>query len=637
MKDWRHYIREHLAPLALPPERELEIVEELAEHLEATYEAAMLKGASEADAHAAALRQINDWPLLESELARTERAPLRHRVEALEDRFVSDRERHRVSALAAAIIQDMRFGLRLLLLKRPGVTFMAVITLTLGIAANTAIFSVLNGALLRPLPVSEPDRLVGLYRKIPQDENFNRFSYPNYLDTRDRSQSFSGLAAYYFTPFNLSMNGETERLSGKIVTGNYFEVLGVEPALGRWFLPEEDRTPDTHPVAVIGYGLWQRRFGGNPGVVGESITLNGSVFTVVGITPRNFQGAEVGMIPDVFVPMMMQRRAMPGHDWLNGRAIGWLRVLGRLKPGVGVAQARAELLPIGEQLQREYPRANEMFGIAVIEDFGIHPQFRSQARNFLLVLMAVVGLVMLIACANVAGLLLARAAERRQEIGIRLALGASRRRLIGQLLIESLLLAFLGGGTGLALTPVLIQALGSIQESIGLPSRVEFPLDQRVLVFTLLLTLLTGVVFGLAPALSASRPDLIQIIKGGPAGAKQAGPGCVRFSSLPRWRYRSCCWLAPGCLFAACKMRSVSISASRRSISCCWRSTWVCRVTVLSAPTLFRASWQRVWRPCPACNQWRLPTLFRLVEEAIRTPLSTLTATHPPAGCKRFR
>ncbi|HSO76295.1 MAG TPA: ABC transporter permease [Blastocatellia bacterium] len=509
MNEWKQEIRQRLSGLKLDPTREAEIVEELSQHLDDRYAELRSGGATKEHAIRLALIELSDSRLLARELRRVERL-------IKSDPVVLGSRRQNV---IAGIWQDLRFGARMLR-KNSGFTLIAVLTLGLAIGANTAIFSVLNGALLRPLPVREPEQLVGLYRKIPQDENFNHFSFPNYLDTRDRSESFTGLAAYYFTPFNLSSNNETERISGKVVTGNYFEVLGVEPAAGRWFLPDEDRTPDTHPVAVIGHGLWQRRFGGDPGLVGRTITLNGYSFTVIGITPKGFQGAELGMIPDVFVPLMMQRRAMPGSDWLNGRMIGWLRVLGRLKPEVSVAQARAELQAIGEQLQKEHPSANEMFGIALIEDFAIHPQFRSLARNFLLVLMAVVGLVMLIACSNVAGLLLARAAERQQEIGIRLALGAARGRLIGQLLIESLLLAFLGGAVGLALAPLLTRALGSIQQSGGLPSPVDFPIDQRVLGFTLLLSLLTGVVFGLAPALSASRPDLMKIIKGGPAEGK---------------------------------------------------------------------------------------------------------------------
>ena len=414
--------------------------------------------------------------------------------------------------------QNLRYGLRLLF-KHPGFTLIAVISLALGVGANTAIFSVVNAALLRPLPVEEPEELVGLYRKIPQDPNYNRFSYPNYVDVRDRNQAFESLAAYYFTPFNLGGAGQTERVNGKVVSGNYFSTLGVKMNQGRAFLPEEDRTPNANPVAVIGHGLWQRRFGGDPALVGKTITLNGHGFTVVGVAPPQFQGAELGMAPDVLVPMMMQSRAMPGRNWLDGRDIGWLRVVGRLKPGVSAEQAQTEMIALGNQMRSEHPQINETFGIAVIQDFGIHPQFRDMARNFLLILMAVVALVMLIACANVASLLLSRAADRRQEIGVRLALGAGRSRLIGQLLTESLLLAVMGGAAGLMIAPWLIDGLSVVvMQANPLPSPVEFQLDRRVLAFTGVMSVLTGVIFGLAPAISAARLDLIKIIKGDTAG-----------------------------------------------------------------------------------------------------------------------
>lgn len=345
-------------------------------------------------------------------------------------------------------------------MKNPGFTAIALITLALGIAANSAIFSVLNAALLQPLPVKEPAALVGLYRKIPQDENYGRFSYPDYVDVRDRNQSLTGLATYYFTPFNLSTGAETEKVWGKIASGNYFSLLGVELALGRTFLPEEDRTPGAHPVAIISHGLWQRRFGGDPALIGRGITLNGHPFTIIGVAAKGFRGTEVGMVPDIYVPMMMQRQATNTGDRLTARDDRWLRVIGRLKPGAGVEGARAELVALGEQLRQE--NRDDFFGIAVIADFGIHPNFRGDTRRFLLLLIALVGLVLLIACANIAGLLLARAAERRREIGVRLALGASRGRLFRQMLTESLMLALIGGALGLALTPPDCRAWSSI-------------------------------------------------------------------------------------------------------------------------------------------------------------------------------
>ncbi|HEX5080553.1 MAG TPA: ABC transporter permease [Blastocatellia bacterium] len=260
--------------------------------------------------------------------------------------------------------QNLRYGARMLI-KKPGFTLIAIISLALGVGANTAIFSVVNTALLRPLPVEDPDALVGLYRKIPQDPNYNRFSYPNYVDVRDRNQVFESLAAYYFTQFNLSGGGQTERVYGKVVSGNYFSMLGVKMNQGRAFLPEEDRAPNANPVVVISYGLWQRRFGGDPSLIGKTITLNSYSFTVIGVAPPQFQGAELGMVPDVFTPTMMQSRAMPGRNWLEGRGIGWLRVIGRLKPGVSVEQARSEMSALGDQIRAEHPKVNDTFGIAV--------------------------------------------------------------------------------------------------------------------------------------------------------------------------------------------------------------------------------------------------------------------------------
>jgi predicted permease len=528
--EWKQYVREHLPAAGLSSMREMEVVEELALHLATAYAEALSAGKSQEQARAAAAGLITDWEALARGLSKSSGKAtdlLAAKSYAIEDRILETGGQGNAARFATALIQDLRFGARLLV-KNPSLTLIAGITLALGIAANTAIFSVLYTALLAPLPVRDPGSLVALYRKVPQDENYNRFSYPNYVDVRDRSQSMTGLAAYYFLSFNLSDGAGTERTYGKIISADYFRVLGVEQALGRAFSPEEDRTPGAHPVAMISYEFWRRRFGGDPSVVGRKITLNGSAFTIIGVAGQGFRGTEVGMAPDVYVPMIMQRQAMNSDDWLSNRGIGWLRVIGRLKPGVGVPQARAEMEALGAQLRREYPKINETFGVAVVADFGVHPNFRGDASQFLFLLMALVGLVLLMACANVAGLLLARFAERRREIGVRLALGASRGRLFKQMVTESLMLAMVGGVLGLALTPALLAALEwLLQSSRVLPSAIVFDLDHRILLFTAAISIATGLIFGAAPALSAAKVGVAGVIKED-GGGRASGPTRLR-------------------------------------------------------------------------------------------------------------
>ncbi len=426
-----------------------------------------------------------------------------------------------------ALPLDLRHALRRMM-DRPGFTLVAVLSLALGIGANAAVFSFVNAALLKGPAVADPDDLVGLFRKIPQDENYNRFSYPNFVDVRDRNRSFSGLTAYYFTAFHLSDGEQTERLYGKVVTGNYFQVLGVPMALGRGFLPLEDRTPGSHPVVVVSHGLWTRRFGSDPSLVGRSLTINGHPFQVVGITGRSYLGTEVGMAPDLFVPVMMSGAALPGWPALESRGMGWLRVIGRLKSGTTVQQAAAEMESLGAALKAEHPAENEAFGIAVISSFGVHPQFRGLVGAFLGIVMGVVVLVLAIACANIAGLLLARAADRRQEMAIRSALGAGRWRLLRQHLMESALLAGLGGTLGLCLTPWLMRGLTSLQAVSPLGGPMDLGLDARVLLFTLSACGGSLMVFGLVPALSASRVEPSAVLRESAGGRASRRGGARR-------------------------------------------------------------------------------------------------------------
>jgi macrolide transport system ATP-binding/permease protein len=410
--------------------------------------------------------------------------------------------------------QDIRYGVRMLW-KNRGLTLAAVISLGLGIGANTTIFTWVKSVLLRPLPgVVASDQLVTVHGVLKHVGNRPiSVSYPDYRDFRDRNEVFDGLIAFNLNPFNLSGDAGPERIWGLLVSGNYFDVLGVRLVAGRGFLSEEDRTPGTHPVAVISYGLWQRRYGADPNLVGKAVQLNDRSFTIVGIAPKDFHGTYIGLAADVYMPMMMQPQMTPGDNSLTERNNQWLDVMGRLKPGVSRQQANASLQIIARQLAETYRQGDDGLGVDVFT-LAREP---NGAQQFLLpvlaILMAVAGVVLLIACANVANLLLGRATARRREIGIRLALGASRRRLIQQLLTESLILALLGGTCGLLLALWTAGTLVSFVPALGLPVWLNLTIDWRVFVFTLAVSLITGIVFGLAPALQGSKTELVSTLK----------------------------------------------------------------------------------------------------------------------------
>lgn len=419
--------------------------------------------------------------------------------------------------------QDLRYAARTLW-KTPGFTAVAVLSLALGIGANTAIFSFVNAVLLRALPVAEPERLVFVFNGT-RAEPYNVAPYPDYVDYRDRNSVFSDLAAYSGITVSLNHNEGAEQISGLIVSGNYFDVLGVGARAGRTFLPEEDQTPGAQPVVVIGHGLWQRLFGGDSNAVGKQMLLNGQPFTVVGVAPAGFDGAQAGQPNDIYVPMMMQAVVRPPRsgysgemnpDLLGRRSAGWLEMVGRLKPGVSFEGAQAEMRVLAKQLEEAYPDTNREETATLFPVTKGDPDQRGTLLSVAGLMSAVVGLVLLIACANVANLLLARASARRKEISIRLALGAGRWRLIRQLLTESVLLSFVGGAVGLLLAVWLVDVLQTYSPPGNFfPVAFDFSLDARVLAFTLLLSLLTGVIFGIAPALQASNPDLVHALKDG--------------------------------------------------------------------------------------------------------------------------
>lgn len=409
------------------------------------------------------------------------------------------------------LFKDTRYAIRSFA-KHPGFAAIAVITLALGIGANTAIFSLVNTVLLRRLPVPQPEQIVSVALRGKAD-SILAFSYPNYKDFRDRNQVLSGLLAYRFVPISLSRDATNERVWGYEVSGNYFDMLGVQAIKGRTFLPEEDATRLSHPVAVVSHGAWQRRFAGDPDLVGKEIRLNNHPFKIIGIAPEGFKGTEMVYTPEIWLPISMIEWIEPGAGWIDNRNAGNLFGIGRLKAGVGVDEAEASLNLLARQLAKEYPDTNEGQTVQLTPPGFVIPDLRGSVVSFTWILMAAVGLVLLITCINLAGLLLARATDRRREIAIRLALGASRRRLIRQLLTESILLSLAGGVAGFWLALWIINLLLAFRPPIDFPLTIDVSVDWRVLLFSLGISLLAGAAFGLAPALQATRPVLTSALK----------------------------------------------------------------------------------------------------------------------------
>jgi macrolide transport system ATP-binding/permease protein len=424
------------------------------------------------------------------------------------------------------ILDDIRYALRVLV-KNPMFTGVVVLTLALGIGLNTAVFSVIDGLLLRPLPGTRaPNELVQLYRTY-RGEQFGSNSVQHYLDVRERSgNTFSGVTLWGFETMNLATGGRNERVLGVMASANHFSVLGVNAALGRTFVPAEDTGRGAHPVAVLSWSTWKGAFGGDPQIVGRSIILNGRSYSVIGVAPPEFRGALPLVIPALWVPLSQFDDIRPGQrDGYTSRGNNSFNVIARLKPGVTLAQANAHMKALIAGLRAEHPEDYEQSEINIVlqSEAGIHPTFKSAQVALSSVVMAVVGVLLLIACVNVANLFLARARDRAREMAIRLSLGAKRSRLVQQLLTESLLFAGLSGLAGVALAWWVIKLANRIQLPLAVDFSADLHLSPLVVGFAFGVSLLTGLLFGLAPALQATNPSLIPALKGeAPAGQSRS-------------------------------------------------------------------------------------------------------------------
>jgi predicted permease len=465
-----------------------ELYEEIDAHLRLLTERYVRQGMTEAEALWAARRQFGNVTLL--------------------------REAHRETRGIRPIetlLQDLRHGLRIFR-KNPGFTTAAVLSLALGIGANLTIFSFVDAFFLRPIPAREPKRLVNA-EGIRSPWPHGYYAYPSYVLYRDHSKSFEALAAHYSTtPLNMVIDGDSRMVNGAVVSANYFSMLGIQPRLGRFFLPEEDAVPDRNPVVVISYRMWQDRFNGDHSALGKELSLNGAACKIIGVAPPEFPGVLAGFPNEVWLPTMMLRLGYRYCDALTDSGCRPLELLGRLAPGRTLGEAEAELNLLAQRFAPAYPSEQGRV-ISLRHTLGVRVNERADYAYQMQLLMAVTGLLFLIACANVAGLLLVRASARRKEISIRMCIGAGRWRLIRQFLTESLLLAVAGGGLGLLISRWATDLLAVFYNSSGWDVRYDLSLSPRALVYALALTLSTGLFFGLLPALQATRQDLARALK----------------------------------------------------------------------------------------------------------------------------
>ena len=467
--------------------KESDFTAEISAHLELEIQRLRDEGLSQADAEAAARREFGN-------------------VLQAKERF------HESShwMLLEHLWRDIAHALRVFA-RNPGFTLVAVISLALGIGVNALVFSVVNAIVLRPLPVNQPSQLVFL-----ENSQFDAGqSFPNYRQIRDRNQVFSGTLGYRVAQIELESNASAAvRTWGYLATGNYFDVLGIKPLLGRFFHPEDDLHAGGSPYAVLSYGSWQARFGGDREIVGKTVRINRQPYTVIGVAPRDFHGTEVFYWPEVWVPMMMQAQIEPGNSWLEEPASFDTWVIGRLKPGVGVEQATANLNTIAADLARQNPSINDGLRFRLTRPGLIGDAIGGPARAFSFGVLLLAALVLLTACANLASLLAARAADRQREIAIRLSIGATRARVVRQLLTETLVLSALGGVAGYGLAAFLSSILSRWRAPMDFPVQFDVSPDWRVFCFAAAISAVAGILFGLAPARHAAKTDANAALKG---------------------------------------------------------------------------------------------------------------------------